>query len=52
MDGVNPIVEGFDVAIVIGANGVVNPAARDMKGNPIYGMPVIGADFAKNVFVL
>ncbi len=52
MDEVNPRVEGFDVAIVIGANDVVNPAARDMKGSPIYGMPVINADLAKNVFVL
>ncbi len=52
MDEANPRVEGFDVAIVIGANDVVNPAARDMKGSPIYGMPVINADLAKNVFVL
>jgi len=52
MDEVNPRVEGFDVAIVIGANDVVNPAARDMKGSPIYGMPVINADLAQNVFVL
>lgn len=52
MDEVNPRVEGFDVAIVIGANDVVNPAARDMKGSPIYGMPVINADLARNVFVL
>ena len=52
MDEVNPRIEGFDVAIVIGANDVVNPAAREMKGSPIYGMPVINADLAKNVFVL
>jgi len=52
MDEANPRVEGFDVAIVIGANDVVNPAARDMKGSPIYGMPVINADLANNVFVL
>lgn len=52
MDEINPRIEGFDVAIVIGANDVVNPAAREMKGSPIYGMPVINVDLAKNVFVL
>ena len=52
MDEINPRIEGFDVAIVIGANDVVNPAAREMVGSPIYGMPVINADLAKNVFVL
>ncbi|AWB65626.1 NAD synthetase [Saccharobesus litoralis] len=52
MDEVNPRIENYDVAIVIGANDVVNPAAREMKGSPIYGMPVINADLAKNVFVL
>ncbi|WP_111979744.1 NAD(P)(+) transhydrogenase (Re/Si-specific) subunit beta [Algibacillus agarilyticus] len=52
MDEVNPRIEAYDVAIVIGANDVVNPAARELKGSPIYGMPVINADLAKNVFVL
>ncbi|MBB1455633.1 NAD(P)(+) transhydrogenase (Re/Si-specific) subunit beta [Pseudoalteromonas sp. SG43-5] len=52
MDEINPRIEGFDIAIVIGANDVVNPAAREMVGSPIYGMPVINADLAKNVFVL
>jgi NAD(P) transhydrogenase subunit beta len=52
MDEINPRMENFDVAVVIGANDVVNPAAREMKGSPIYGMPVINADLAKNVFVL
>lgn len=52
MDEINPRIDGFDVAIVIGANDVVNPAAREMKGSPIYGMPVINADLARNVFVL
>lgn len=52
MDEINKRIESFDVAIVIGANDVVNPAAREMKGSPIYGMPVINADLAKNVFVL
>jgi NAD(P) transhydrogenase subunit beta len=52
MDEVNPRMEGFDVAIVIGANDVVNPAAREMEGSPIYGMPIINADLARNVFVM
>ena len=52
MDEVNPRMENYDVAIVIGANDVVNPAAREMKGSPIYGMPIINADLAKNVFVM
>lgn len=52
MDQINPRIENFDVAIIIGANDVVNPAAREMKGSPIYGMPVINADLAKTVFVL
>ena len=40
------------VAIVIGANDVVNPAARESKGSPIYGMPIINVDKARTVFVL
>ena len=52
MDEINKRIANFDVAMVIGANDVVNPAAREMKGSPIYGMPVINADLAKNVFVL
>jgi len=52
MDEINKRIENFDVAMVIGANDVVNPAAREMKGSPIYGMPVINADLARTVFVL
>lgn len=52
MDEINARIDTFDVAIVIGANDVVNPAARELPGSPIYGMPVINADLAKNVFVL
>ena len=52
MDEINPRIENFDVAIVIGANDVVNPAAREMKGSPIYGMPIINVDKARTVFVL
>jgi NAD(P) transhydrogenase subunit beta len=52
MDDINRIIETVDVAIVIGANDVVNPAARHDKSSPIYGMPVINVDKAKTVFVL
>ncbi|MFT6268864.1 MAG: NAD(P) transhydrogenase subunit beta [Alphaproteobacteria bacterium] len=52
MDDVNPRMENYDVAIVIGANDVVNPAAREIKESPIYGMPIINADLAKNVFIM
>ena len=52
MDDINPRMENVDVAIVIGANDVVNPAAREMEGSPIYGMPVINVDMARTVFVL
>lgn len=52
MDTVNPRMENFDVAIVIGANDVVNPAAREDESSPLYGMPIINADLARTVFVL
>lgn len=52
MDDINPRMETFDVAIVIGANDVVNTAARELEGSPIYGMPIINADRARTVFVL
>lgn len=49
---VNPTMEMVDVAIVIGANDVVNPAAREDETSPLYGMPIINVDFARTVFVL
>ena len=52
MDDINPRMENVDVAIVIGANDVVNPAAREQESSPIYGMPVINVDSARTVFVL
>lgn len=52
MDDVNPTIQNVDVAIVIGANDVVNPAARTDESSPIYGMPVINVDFARTVIVM
>jgi NAD(P) transhydrogenase subunit beta len=52
MDDINPRMENIDVAVVIGANDVVNPAAREDEGSPIYGMPIINVDKARTVFVL
>ncbi len=52
MDDVNPIIATVDVCMVIGANDVVNPAAREDAGSPIYGMPIINVDHAKTCFVL
>jgi NAD(P) transhydrogenase subunit beta len=52
MDAINPVMPTVDVAIVIGANDVVNPAAREDPGSPIYGMPIINVDQAGSVFVL
>ena len=52
MDDINPRMENVDVAIVIGANDVVNPAARESESSPIYGMPIINVDSARTVFVL
>jgi NAD(P) transhydrogenase subunit beta len=52
MDEINPEMPETDVALIIGANDVINPAARHDKGSPIYGMPIIDADKAKTVFVI
>ncbi|HMQ51898.1 MAG TPA: NAD(P)(+) transhydrogenase (Re/Si-specific) subunit beta [Anaerolineae bacterium] len=52
MDDVNPIMETVDVAIVVGANDVVNPAAREDKSSPLWGMPIIDVDKARTVIVL
>ncbi len=52
MDDINPQMSNMDVAIVIGANDVVNPAANEDEGSPLYGMPVINVTEARTVFVL
>ncbi len=52
MDEINPEMPQCDVALVIGANDVVNPAARYAKGSPIYGMPIIDADKARTVLAI
>ena len=52
MDDINPVIANVDVAIVIGANDVVNPAAREDETSPIYGMPIINVDHARTVIVL
>jgi NAD(P) transhydrogenase subunit beta len=52
MDEINSEFERTDVVLVIGANDVVNPAARSDPGSPIYGMPILNADKAKSVIVL
>ena len=52
MEQINPTMDRVDVCLVIGANDVVNPAAREEKSSPIYGMPVIEADRCKTTIVL
>jgi NAD(P) transhydrogenase subunit beta len=52
MDEINPRIENVDIAVVIGANDVVNPSAREDEDSPIYGMPIINVDQARTVFVL
>ena len=51
-EDINPIIETIDVCIVIGANDVVNPAAREDPNSPIFGMPIIDVDHAVTTFVL
>jgi H+-translocating NAD(P) transhydrogenase subunit beta len=52
MDEINPEMPHADVALVVGANDVVNPAARNDRGSPIFGMPIIDADKARTVFAI
>ena len=52
MEVINPSMDRVDVCLVIGANDVVNPAAREEKSSPIYGMPIIEADRCKTCIVM
>ncbi len=52
MDQVNDDFKNADVALIVGANDVVNPAARTTPGSPIYGMPILNADQAKNIIFM
>ncbi len=52
MDQINDEFQNADVALIVGANDVVNPAARYDKSSPIYGMPILNADHAKQIIVL
>jgi NAD(P) transhydrogenase subunit beta len=52
MEQINPEFSNTDVALVIGANDVTNPAARNQPGSPIYGMPILDVDRARAVVVL
>jgi H+-translocating NAD(P) transhydrogenase subunit beta len=52
MDAINPEFPQTDVVVVVGANDVVNPAARNQPGSPIYGMPILDVDKAHNVVVI
>jgi len=52
MDDINPEMAQTDVCLVVGANDVVNPAARHDKGSPIFGMPIIDADKSKTIIAI
>ncbi len=52
MEAINSEMSQVDVVLIVGANDVVNPAAKNAKGSPIYGMPIIEADKAKAVFAI
>jgi H+-translocating NAD(P) transhydrogenase subunit beta len=52
LDEINAEFENADVALIIGANDVVNPVARTDRSSPIYGMPILNADKARNVIVI
>ena len=52
LDQINDDFERADVAIVVGANDVTNPSAREVTDSPIYGMPILNVDHARNIIVL
>ncbi len=51
MDDVNPLFKETDIAIVVGANDVINPAANTAQGTPIYGMPILHVEEAKHIII-
>ena len=51
MDAVNPMFADADLVVIVGANDVVNPAANSAEGTPIYGMPILKAEEAKNIII-
>ena len=51
MNDINDDFKDTDVALVIGANDVINPAARDKKSSPLYGMPILNVDHARTVMI-
>ena len=51
LEAINDEFKETDVCIVIGANDVINPAARDAEGTPIYGMPILNVDEAKHIII-
>src|SRR6185369_16601087 len=52
MEEINPEFPQADVALVVGANDVTNPAARTNPGSPIFGMPILNVDQARNIIVI
>ncbi len=52
IEDINDDFPNVDVSIVLGANDVVNPAARSDKASPLYGMPILNVDYSKQIFVI
>src|SRR5437870_9654605 len=52
MEAINPYFPEADIALVVGANDVTNPAAKNNKSSPLYGMPILEVDRAKSIIVL
>ena len=52
MDTINNDFQTADIALVVGANDVVNPSAKEDKASPLYGMPVLNVELARQVFVI